>query len=223
VAPGGANTKRRTKRSTAAVRELILTAALELFREKGYEATTTREIAAKAGVIEPLIFRHFGNKAGVFDAAVSAPFSILIDEYVEAWEREPSPADPDQRIATFLEQSYELARQNKRLLLDAVAQRQAGASPEEDVLDHIGRAFRRIERIAVIPVDYPGMDPPATVAAIGGILFGAALLDDMFYPRGTRRPSRARIVAEITGTVLDGIERPARPEASPRPRKRVNA
>jgi AcrR family transcriptional regulator len=145
VTPRGASPKKRTKRTTAAVRELILSAALDLFREKGYGATTTREIATSAGVIEPLIFRHFGNKAGVFDAAVFAPFSILIDEYVEAWEREPSPADPDERITTFLQHAYDLARPNKRLLLDAVAQRQAGASPEDDVLDHIGRAFRRIE------------------------------------------------------------------------------
>jgi AcrR family transcriptional regulator len=37
-------------------------AALELFGERGYEATTTAEIAARAGVTERTFFRHFPDK-----------------------------------------------------------------------------------------------------------------------------------------------------------------
>jgi AcrR family transcriptional regulator len=35
---------------------------LELFRERGYDATTTAEIAARAGVTERTFFRHFPDK-----------------------------------------------------------------------------------------------------------------------------------------------------------------
>ena len=43
-------------------RNAILSAALELFARKGFSATTTDEIAKKAGVSKGLIFTHFKTK-----------------------------------------------------------------------------------------------------------------------------------------------------------------
>jgi len=40
----------------------ILAAAIESFAEKGYSATSTKEIAQKAGVAEGTIFRHYKTK-----------------------------------------------------------------------------------------------------------------------------------------------------------------
>jgi AcrR family transcriptional regulator len=44
------------------VRARLQQAALELYRERGYERTTTAEIAAQAGVTERTFFRHFADK-----------------------------------------------------------------------------------------------------------------------------------------------------------------
>jgi len=49
-------------RSGTEARRRLQQAALELFRERGYEATTTAEIAARAGVTERTFFRHFPDK-----------------------------------------------------------------------------------------------------------------------------------------------------------------
>lgn len=49
-------------------KENILIAALKLFANEGYSATSTSKIAREAGVSEGLIFRHFGNKEGLRDA-----------------------------------------------------------------------------------------------------------------------------------------------------------
>lgn len=40
----------------------IIIAAIESFSEKGYAATSTSEIAKKAGVAEGTIFRHYKTK-----------------------------------------------------------------------------------------------------------------------------------------------------------------
>ncbi len=46
----------------------ILNAALQLFANEGYYATSTSKIAKQAGVSEGLIFRHFNNKDGLLQA-----------------------------------------------------------------------------------------------------------------------------------------------------------
>ncbi|MDX1284021.1 MAG: helix-turn-helix domain-containing protein [Draconibacterium sp.] len=48
--------------------EKIVQAALQLFAQEGYHATSTSKVAKAAGVSEGLIFRHFGNKEGLLQA-----------------------------------------------------------------------------------------------------------------------------------------------------------
>lgn len=49
-------------------KDKILAAALDLFANEGYNATSTSKIAKHAGVSEGLIFRHFESKKGLLDA-----------------------------------------------------------------------------------------------------------------------------------------------------------
>ncbi|MEU6145047.1 TetR family transcriptional regulator [Streptomyces sp. NPDC047081] len=71
-------------------RDQILTAALQLFADKGYSGTTMRGIAQQAQVDPALIHHFFNNKDGLFQDAVSsridmsALFDSLTDEEVEA-------------------------------------------------------------------------------------------------------------------------------------------
>lgn len=51
-------------------REKLLNAAETLFALKGSKGTTTRAVAAAAGVNELTLFRHFGSKEGLLDAMV---------------------------------------------------------------------------------------------------------------------------------------------------------
>ena len=48
--------------------ENILKAALQLFAQEGFSATSTSKVAKAAGVSEGLIFKHFGNKEGLLAA-----------------------------------------------------------------------------------------------------------------------------------------------------------
>jgi len=48
-------------------KERLLEATLCLISEKGYLGATTREIAARAGVTEITLFRHFGSKERLFE------------------------------------------------------------------------------------------------------------------------------------------------------------
>jgi AcrR family transcriptional regulator len=52
-------------RDAAKVRQRLQAAALELYQERGFDATTTGDIAARAGVTERTFFRHFPDKKDV--------------------------------------------------------------------------------------------------------------------------------------------------------------
>ncbi|MGW5265614.1 TetR family transcriptional regulator [Microbispora sp. NPDC004025] len=52
-------------RSGAEARRRLQQAALELYRDRGFDQTTTAEIAARAGVNERTFFRHFPDKREV--------------------------------------------------------------------------------------------------------------------------------------------------------------
>jgi AcrR family transcriptional regulator len=52
-------------RSGEPARQRLQQAAIELFCERGYDQTTTAEIAARAGVTERTFFRHFPDKREV--------------------------------------------------------------------------------------------------------------------------------------------------------------
>lgn len=53
-------------------RAQLLSAAQALFAERGYDRTTTRDLAEAAGVDAALIARYFGSKAGLYLAALAA-------------------------------------------------------------------------------------------------------------------------------------------------------
>jgi AcrR family transcriptional regulator len=57
----------RREANKRATREAVLDAARRLFAERGYEATSVREIADAAGVGERTFYRYFDGKRGVLD------------------------------------------------------------------------------------------------------------------------------------------------------------
>lgn len=56
--------------------ERILDAALGLFSEKGFKATTTRAIADRANVNEVTVFRYFGSKEKLFFGIVEREAAV---------------------------------------------------------------------------------------------------------------------------------------------------
>src|SRR5437660_10132615 len=56
--------------TAAGRREQILSVATRLFARQGFQGTTTKEIAAHAGVTEALIFRHFPSKDDLYWAVI---------------------------------------------------------------------------------------------------------------------------------------------------------
>jgi AcrR family transcriptional regulator len=81
-------TVRRPRRPAAERRRQILAAARALFAERGFHATTTRDLAAAADINDALIYRYFPDKQAILAA--------LVDEAIGVFQELPKP--PDQAL-----------------------------------------------------------------------------------------------------------------------------
>lgn len=74
----------RPSPSEVETRSRILEAAQHLFARRGYNATTTRDLAKAAGVAEGTLFRHFENKKSILiEVATQGWVEILTDLLME--------------------------------------------------------------------------------------------------------------------------------------------
>ncbi|MEA4913853.1 MAG: TetR/AcrR family transcriptional regulator [Christensenella sp.] len=59
----------------------IINAAINIFSEKGFEATRTREIAERAGVAEGTIFRYFPTKNAILERMVPLLIRVMLPRF----------------------------------------------------------------------------------------------------------------------------------------------
>lgn len=59
------------------IREELMKAALTLFTQRGYSATTVRELVEAAGVTKPVLYYYFGSKEGLFLELMRTHFGRL--------------------------------------------------------------------------------------------------------------------------------------------------
>jgi AcrR family transcriptional regulator len=69
-------------------REQLLDVGRALFAEKGFEATSIEEIAARANVSKPVVYEHFGGKEGLYAVVVDREMSDLLDRLTSALSAE---------------------------------------------------------------------------------------------------------------------------------------
>ncbi len=55
----------------------IINAAIQIFSEKGFESTKTKEIAEKAGIAEGTIFRYFPSKGAILEKMVPLMIKVI--------------------------------------------------------------------------------------------------------------------------------------------------
>jgi AcrR family transcriptional regulator len=76
-----------TTRSTAAERrDDVLDAALVEFAERGFEGASTEDIAKRAGISQPYLFRLFGTKKELFKASAARCFRETLELFQRAAE-----------------------------------------------------------------------------------------------------------------------------------------
>ncbi|MEV4433051.1 TetR family transcriptional regulator [Streptomyces sp. NPDC049555] len=119
--------KQVRRRDAEATRRCLVEAAAELFAERGYDRTTVRAIADRAGVNQALLFRYFGSKTALFGEVVARDGRRKLresppEQLLEGALRDlltPAGIEPgDRSLEVFLRSvgsDDEAARTNRRL------------------------------------------------------------------------------------------------------------
>lgn len=145
-------------------RERLVIAAVDLFADQGYDATTVAQIAERAGVTKSTFFRHFPDKRELLVAGQDTLSTLLAEGITDADEG----ATPLQAVSLGLERvSAAMGPMNRKLGPQMKAAIAASAELQErDVLKSVGLAAAMTD--ALIGRGIP--DATAHLAAELGLL-----------------------------------------------------
>ena len=152
-------------------RAAILTAAGGLFAEVGFERTTMREVATRAGVDPALIHHYFVNKDGLLAAALALP----VDPATLLAGLDKDPDHAGQAIVGRVLGMWEADPETRRRLL---ALMRVGLSHEhaaEVLRDLLGRTILTVVARVVAEDERP-LRAALVGTQVGGLLLGRYLL-----------------------------------------------
>ncbi|MFE1841667.1 TetR/AcrR family transcriptional regulator [Streptomyces sviceus] len=142
----------------------LVVAAVDLFTEQGYDATTVTQIAERAGVTKSTFFRHFADKRELLVAGQETLSRLLADGITEA----PESASPLQAVAAGLVRASSAMGPTNRELGPRIKAAVAASTElqERDTLKSVGLAAAMTA--ALIARGVP--DPTAHLAGELGVL-----------------------------------------------------
>ncbi len=181
----------------------ILEAAAQVFSECGYAGTTTRALAAAAGVNEVTLFRHFGTKQGLFQAVV-ARFSAV--PKLEALA-EQLTGDYRADLTAVAGRYLAMLRRNRRAILMTMAEAQRrpeirpviAATPARQRQMLTAYLRRQIECGVVRTLP----NPELTAQAFFGMFFEYAMAQ-LLTESGVPQPADEDVIAQFVDIFVRG-------------------
>jgi TetR/AcrR family transcriptional regulator, regulator of cefoperazone and chloramphenicol sensitivity len=208
----------KRKRNRTVRERALLAAASKLFASRGYEATTTREIAARAGCAEGLIHRYFKGKAGLLLAIIRSEVS---PEVVDLQERLPLASTVGDEIVQLV--NWEVGRmwENReflrvvipRALLDPLLGQVFTAIGPLQPAKAIGERLRKFKECRALTDQE--VDALAHFVSVLGFAFGFMRPLMLRQDRGVAKKMAATIagiIARSFESAADIVRRPKSPE-----------
>jgi AcrR family transcriptional regulator len=93
-------------------RERLLTAAVELFSSRGFEATTMKDLAEASGIQAPAIYNHFESKELILVAATTWALEDFLDRVVG---RDDPSASAERRLEQLVRRHVLYQIENERV------------------------------------------------------------------------------------------------------------
>jgi AcrR family transcriptional regulator len=145
-------------------RERLVMAAVDLFTEQGYDATTVAQIAERAGVTKSTFFRYFPDKRELLVAGQETLSRLLTEGIAEA----PPSASPLEAVAAGLQRASGVMGQMNRELGPRLKAAIAASAElqERDALKSVSLAAAMTQALAARGVRQPTADLAAELGVL---------------------------------------------------------
>lgn len=166
----------RTRMTGKQRREQLIVIGRTLFADKGFEATTVEEIAARAGVSKPVVYEHFGGKEGLYAVVVDREIRTLLDAITGALDERTHARALVERAALALLDYVENSSEGFRILVRDSPTGQSTGSFASLISD----VASQVEHILAAQFKASGLDPK-TAPIYAQMLVGMVALTGQWW------------------------------------------
>jgi AcrR family transcriptional regulator len=191
--------RRRPRMTSAARREQLIQVGRKLFAEKGFEATSVEEIAAKAGVSKPVVYEHFGGKEGLYAVIVDREMRSLLGRVEGALTGSHARKLLEQAALALLDYIEADTDGFRILVRDSPVATSAGT-----FASLIGDIAGRVEHLVAAEFKQRGFD--AKYAPMySQMLVGMVALTGQWWV-DVRRPKKSEVAAHLVNLAWNGLK-----------------
>lgn len=190
----------------------LLDRAIELFRGRGFNATSTAELVAELGVNRKSMYAEFGSKQGLFEAALERYDEKNLSEVLAPIEAPSAGADAiREAFAGYASISGEDWARGRGCMMCNTAVERAALDPAagrfvDAYLQRLTRAFRHALRNARAAGE---IDAGADLDELASF-FTTALIGVAASIRAEAPAAQVQAACRVATSVLDGGPRPHR-------------
>jgi len=179
--------------------------AADLFAERGYNATTVRDIADEAGILSGSLYHHFDSKESMIDAILSGFIEQMLDRYEAVVGESQSPVETFEGLVRV---SLEAMGDSRSAIL--IYQNEASFLTEQPRFRYLRDAHRRFERIWTSVLKdgiaagelRDSIDPKLVYRLVRDTVWGAPR---WYQPGGNLKPER--IIEQYSAVLIHGVAR----------------
>jgi TetR/AcrR family transcriptional regulator, cholesterol catabolism regulator len=185
----------------------LIALAAELFADKGFRATTVREIAVAAGILSGSLYHHFDSKESIGDEILSSFLNEVLADYRAAVASGGKPHAVLEQIVRST--SHTLSRHRAAL---AMLQSDYNYFATQPRFAYLPEALHEIEHIWVTQLQL-GQESGAFRADLDAKLTYRLLRDVLWIPAQWRRTggfTTDQVVDGFLRLLFDGITSPVR-------------
>jgi len=179
-------------------RDAILSAALDEFSTRGFEAARLDDVARRAGVAKGTIYLYFRDKESLFQELIRSMLTPLVGTIEGLGEADvPLPVLADRIVELFVREVYETRRKDVIRLMISEGRRfpKLAEFYYREVLSRIVAAVRSLLRRAAARGEIPEslVDFPQIVAAPGLVAIVWNGLFERFEPLDVRKMMKTHV------------------------------
>jgi len=186
----------------------ILQAAVSIFGQKGFNGTTTKEIAQAAGIAEGTIFRHFPSKTDILYGVVESFIPLIGVETLKRTINECQDMDTAEALQHIINNRFETIYESKGLISIMLTEIQYDSKLRDMYLERVYKPIRQMFRdffaAGIKKGDFREMNPDVPTSILFSFIF--IMIGNQHF-LGNEPEHNIFKPANLTDMLLNGIKR----------------